>query len=51
VLKKNKQNQEIALNSALIMVLVPGKIRSLSGRDLLQDPENSAATPLINTAK
>jgi len=30
-LGKNKQNQEIALNRALIMVLVPGKIRSLGG--------------------
>jgi len=33
------------------MVLVPGKIRSLSGSDLLQESQNSAAAPLTNTAK
>jgi len=33
------------------MVLVPGKIRSLTGRELLQEPENFAPKPLTNTAK
>ena len=33
------------------MVLVPGKIRSLSGRDILQVPVISAAAPVTNTAK